>query len=256
MPSCADNFLDACGNLGLAYGIGLGVAPNHRKAVELLDRGCKYKPEHCRNLAAVMLDGDAAERERAVPMMEKLCDGGELPSCMNLGVLLVNGAIVAKDASRAAGLFERACDGGVAPACSALGNNYLNGDGRQVDHPRGLALELRACDGGFMQGCSRMPGFAVDGRRRAEGRSARGRAAPQGMRRARAGRVQGASSITRASPRRPSPHPSRAEPVARFPDDEPLNQGITSTFTGTGEDSIDTAIQRNAPTRTARPRPA
>ena len=49
------------------------------------------------------------------------CDGGELNSCVNLGVMYENGYGVTPDDAQALSLFRKACSVGVASGCNILG---------------------------------------------------------------------------------------------------------------------------------------
>lgn len=127
--------------------------------------------------------------DEAKPLLEKACDGGEMPACTGLAVLYQNGQGVAQDFDQARRLYQKACDGGLQSSCaiaamlskqqpekasqpggpSAPGDVAISQDLR--DHAASRAAEgqalydqkryddarqdlQQACDGGSMLGCS------------------------------------------------------------------------------------------------------
>ena len=106
----------SCHDLGYIYEAGIGIRADLAKAHLLYERACDLQDSACFNLA-VWYQRDDANRdlEKAMPLHERACNGGEMKSCVNLAVLLrLNGG----DKTRAAKLIERACKGGLASACS------------------------------------------------------------------------------------------------------------------------------------------
>ena len=50
-------------------------------------------------------------------------------------------------------LWSKACDGGDMDGCGILGVMYDTGDGIRQDKQKASKLYKKACDGGFMRGC-------------------------------------------------------------------------------------------------------
>ncbi len=76
------------------------------------------------------------------------CEGGDLASCNNLGLLTAEFIFDGEPAeqAKAKGLFQRACDGGIAVACVSLGELS---QGKEADSAYG-----RACNHGVGEGCA------------------------------------------------------------------------------------------------------
>ena len=60
------------------------------------------------------------EYDKAAELFKKVCDGGEMRGCYNLGVMYTNGNGVEKDLGKAVQLFKKACDGGNIHGCRGL----------------------------------------------------------------------------------------------------------------------------------------
>ncbi|HUB09758.1 MAG TPA: tetratricopeptide repeat protein [Myxococcales bacterium] len=56
----------------------------------------------------------------AVEQLRKRCDGGQLGSCVGLGLVYLEGSLVPADRARASSLFQKACEGGDAVGCREL----------------------------------------------------------------------------------------------------------------------------------------
>ena len=60
------------------------------------------------------------EYDRAAELFKKVCDGGEMRGCRDLGVMYADGNGAEKDFKKAAELFKKACDGGNMHGCRSL----------------------------------------------------------------------------------------------------------------------------------------
>src|SRR5215468_432616 len=65
--------------------------------------------------------------------LQKTCDGGKLPDCVELGLLYARDSGDTKNPAKAAALFQKACDGGEMRGCTELGLLYALGDGVTKD---------------------------------------------------------------------------------------------------------------------------
>jgi Sel1 repeat len=92
------------------------------------------------------------------------CARGNAWSCVVLGVMVVRGQGVPKDAARAADLFERACDADELAGCNNLGVAFSEAEGRPLDLPRALELFRQACYGGTKEGCTNIGELYESGR--------------------------------------------------------------------------------------------
>jgi TPR repeat protein len=122
--SCSAKLGAACGNLAVMYRSGRGVAKDVRKATTLYSNACLYNALSCDQLGALYLVGEGdlpADPAKALPLLNKGCEGGVASSCNNLGVCYNKGlGGLTRDAERAAAMFKRACDAGLDDACANL----------------------------------------------------------------------------------------------------------------------------------------
>lgn len=121
--SCSAKLGAACGNLAVMYRSGRGVAKDVRKATTLYSNSCLYNALSCDQLGAIYLVGEGdlpADPAKALPLLNKGCEGGVATSCNNLGAAYGRGLGVTRDAEQAAALYKRACDAGLNDACINL----------------------------------------------------------------------------------------------------------------------------------------
>ncbi len=67
--------------------------------------------------------------DKAVKLLAKSCDGGELNACVNLGYIYTRGLSVKKNFSKGYNLLKKACDGGSDKGCIVLGNSIIEEEG-------------------------------------------------------------------------------------------------------------------------------
>ena len=73
------------------------------------------------------------EYDKAAELFKKACNGREMPSCSNLGIMYANGNGVEKNEQKAVELYKKACDGGNMHGCRNLVVMYTNGNGVEKD---------------------------------------------------------------------------------------------------------------------------
>jgi hypothetical protein len=155
--ACDGGALAACNNLGGMYDDGSGVAQDPAQAVALYRKACDGgEPTACNNLGVMYDDGSGVAKDpaQAVSLYRKGCDGGEPTACNNLGVMYANGNGVAQDPAQAVALYSKGCDGGEPTACNNLGKIYDDGKGVPKDPGKAAALYGKACEGGLPAGCT------------------------------------------------------------------------------------------------------
>jgi TPR repeat protein len=102
-------------------------------------------------------DPEAKKRANRVdPLVakRKICDGGDLKVCFELGTALVDGPPGARDLQSARKILKKACDKDLLAACAKLGTLYSRGLGGEREEPKAQALFDKACNGGDMAGCT------------------------------------------------------------------------------------------------------
>ncbi len=149
---CTFHLAEACFNRGQIY------ASEHdaEHAAKYLSRACDGGlARGCGNLGIAYEAGDGVARDaaHAAALYKTACDGGDMRGCSNLGVLYMNGDGDRPDPVAAAHLFETACTGGNAGACGNLGSCYESGRGEVRDPTRAAELPRQACDGGAKAFC-------------------------------------------------------------------------------------------------------
>lgn len=111
-----------------------------RKAAEV-----GYAPALYRIAAEQLKLPPEQERDRAaMGMLQRAADQGHAVAASDLGILLLAGARVERDATRAVALLERAAARGDARAEYALGRAYMFGEGLPQNAAKGIAWVQRA----------------------------------------------------------------------------------------------------------------
>ncbi len=111
------------------------------------------------NLFAGLVDDGLAQynkgnKKEAIELYTKACDGGDMHSCINLGLLYGSGDGVKQDARKAKELFVEACKVRYSKGCFYLGVLYKQGaDGVKQNKRRALMAFNRACTIGDQRGC-------------------------------------------------------------------------------------------------------
>ena len=153
---CALGELYACGELGMRYDQGNGVATDLEKAVAIFAKACEGGAAWSCGKLAFRLEsgrGTAVDLPRATALYEQACRAGEAWCCANRGVLAERGQGGPKDHGRAANWYDTACQGGHLGACAWLGRLYEKGLGVPRDLSKARELYRKACDGKEPDGC-------------------------------------------------------------------------------------------------------
>jgi TPR repeat protein len=111
--------------------------------------------EPCLAAAADLPGGPATllEGEPPLPLLERLCSGGQAEACHRAGRVHQAGVLVPGDGGQAQAFYERACAGGRLTACHDLAVLLWAGGGVPVDRPRAITLMRRACEGLVIGAC-------------------------------------------------------------------------------------------------------
>jgi TPR repeat protein len=104
------------------------------------------------------------DEAKARELLAKGCDGGDVKSCSNLGLLLTKGRGGAKDPAGAVKRFEKACAGADALGCGMLGAAYASGEGASKDDGKAATYLQKGCEGGHDASCGVIGGMYLDGR--------------------------------------------------------------------------------------------
>lgn len=134
-----------------------GVVTDAPRAVRLLDRACQDgELAGCADLAVAYKGGlgVAQDGKRAVELSERACEGGVPAACSILAITLRETRGPGYDAARVARLAERGCDGGEPNGCLLLGSLHAVGEGVPADVDRAQQKMQRACDLGHAQACT------------------------------------------------------------------------------------------------------
>src|SRR5262249_33904205 len=145
-----------CNNLGKMYRDGEGVPPDRDRAMALFKKSCDGgAPIACNSLGVLRL-----KKEQTLPAIEFFEKGcrmknkpGNEEGWWKLGVIFDQGMGIAKDEARAAAAFLQACQGGSAPGCYELGLIEKDRGGEQ-DLRQAKEHFERACDGEHAGGCN------------------------------------------------------------------------------------------------------
>lgn len=133
----------------------------YSEALPLLDQGCTAGDgEACKDLGLIYGNGLGFPQDipRAVEYFSKSCNQGNARGCFDLGVSYKSGKGVTQDYAHAVALFSQSCDGGDAKGCEALGLMYDLGIGVARDTLHAVTLYSKACDGGDADGCDHVKG--------------------------------------------------------------------------------------------------
>jgi TPR repeat protein len=123
-------------------------------AIRALDAACMAEePQACRMLGGIVFDANHPEaHERGARIFGRGCDLGDAESCMAVLLLTLRGEGVAQDVERAVPALDRLCQGGAAPACEALALHFYRSvrpDGRAV-----VRFGDRGCELGSARSCA------------------------------------------------------------------------------------------------------
>ncbi|MFT3711181.1 MAG: tetratricopeptide repeat protein [Archangium sp.] len=125
------------------------------KAGKLWARACELKSAHgCSNLGHRLLKTDPAA---AVDPLDDACNGGRTRACESLGLLLYTGGEgVPKNLTEARRVFARGCEEGHVNSCVNEGIMQMEGEGGPVDLDEAVENLRTACDAKDEKGCARL----------------------------------------------------------------------------------------------------
>jgi eukaryotic-like serine/threonine-protein kinase len=152
---CLSENEQACHDLATRYESGEGAPIDRYRAAELYGRACdKNHSDSCIRLAGLMAMDDTPEAiEKRFALLEAACEGGNQTGCTALGRALIERSGEA-DLARGIELMATACDDYFLDACTELGVLYLEGKLLAADPAKAAALCQKACDRGDRLACS------------------------------------------------------------------------------------------------------
>jgi TPR repeat protein len=148
-----------CFELAKRLWCGAGIARDHVRAVRLAEQACdEGVAAACANAALGNLE--MGDRARAFSYADKGCKGGDIPACNNVALMLMQGP--AANPQRAAQMFNDLCAKGNTLSCGNLSMMYWLGLGVEKDLLRAKALAAKACDAGILTGCNTLGAIATE----------------------------------------------------------------------------------------------
>ncbi|MBX3260560.1 MAG: sel1 repeat family protein [Labilithrix sp.] len=157
LAQCSKGHAGSCGAAGalLASGGG-GASKDEAKARELLGKGCDGDDvKSCTNLGLVLMNGRGGAKDAAgaVKRFEKACGEADALGCGLLGAAYESGDGVSKDEKQAVTYLQKGCEGGHEASCGVVGRMLLEGRGASKDVAKATDFLKRACDGGQARSC-------------------------------------------------------------------------------------------------------
>ncbi|MEM8616036.1 MAG: hypothetical protein AAGF20_03775 [Pseudomonadota bacterium] len=132
--------------------LGNGVEENADEAERILRKLCaQHDQDSCYRVREFEWPNNVRDDNE---QNEIACDFGDLEACRSLGLNLIKGRNIEKDAEAAKALFAKACDAGHAISCSDLGNAYLYPDNdHSLDLIKARNAYTQACRNGYRSYC-------------------------------------------------------------------------------------------------------
>ncbi len=157
--ACNGDIGISCRNLGSMYELGQGVEQSDPQAFVYYTRSCARDYEGgCYAAALLQIRGRGPLPSRAVGarVMARLCDGGDISACNEIGVALHEGpGDIRADRPRAYPYFQTACEGGSAAGCRNVGVYLREGLGNVPrDRAQARAFFERSCQLGNERACT------------------------------------------------------------------------------------------------------
>ena len=132
-------------SLGFAYGLGLGVAKDQKKASEWFEKAATQGLA----IAQTFFGAASEDAQKAIALYEKAAAQGYAGAFVNLGEAYRDGAGVPKDEKKAANYLQKAADQGDARGQHRLGEMYSGGMGVALDKRKAVEWYARAAEQGF-----------------------------------------------------------------------------------------------------------
>ncbi|MCC6554320.1 MAG: sel1 repeat family protein [Polyangiaceae bacterium] len=156
--ACDQGDAASCVTLGMMHREGKGAPKDSPRAVTLLQKGCDGgQLKGCVQAGEILYNVAPKDQTRAAALFKKACDGGEATGCVDLGWAYSAGAGVPKDSAASAAAFGKACTDTEAIGCVGLGQLYRDGKGVPQDRKRAGELFKKACSAGITIACSMSP---------------------------------------------------------------------------------------------------
>ena len=119
----------------------------------------------CVNLGIMFLNGDGVARDtgKAATLFQGACNAGVGAGCDRFGLALHSGVGIVSDLPRAATTFSKGCDLRNADACNQIALMNVRGDGIPKDTVKAVTLFSKACDLGDAFGCGNLANHLASG---------------------------------------------------------------------------------------------
>jgi len=160
--ACAAALGTTCTDWGTAHAEGWGMQPDPRQAALLFHKACgAHEVSGCASYAERMQTGEGGvpiNPRGAVEMFAKACTQGSFRACHGVGMALLEGRGVAKQAAEAAPYLRYACDYKFAPACDALAG-LLDSGQAGTNLSEAVRLSEFSCQQGVATGCLRLSNY-------------------------------------------------------------------------------------------------
>lgn len=140
-------------NLGMFYGVGLGVGQDSGQAVFWYQKAADQGFVHAQNDLGVAYNaGEGIRRDykEAVKWFKKAAEQDDMFAEYNLGRMYYKGRGVRKDHAEAMHWYRQAADKGLSVAQLSLGGAYEAGDGISRDYAQAIVWYQKAADQGFL----------------------------------------------------------------------------------------------------------
>lgn len=120
--ACSNGDAEACYLTGWALLEGRGVQKDTDKAVEILERTCRYHPRACFQLAKEYREGDVLDKNemRSRTFYRRACELGHGESCFETAVALQQGQSSREEMDLAAHYLEKSCELHYSGGCRLL----------------------------------------------------------------------------------------------------------------------------------------
>jgi len=155
-----------CNDWGMAHAEGWGMPPNEQQAAALFYQACAgHEVSGCASYAERMQSGAGGvptNPEAALQMFSKACNQGSVRACHGVGLALLEGRGIQKQAAEARPYLEYACDYRFAPACDSLAM-LLDSGQAGTNLAEAVRLSDFSCEQGIAAGCLRLSNYYARG---------------------------------------------------------------------------------------------
>lgn len=148
-----------CNDWGLAHAEGWGMPRDMRQAALLFHRACgAHEVSGCASYAELMQTGEGGvpvDPRGALELFSKACTQGSFRACHGVGLALLEGRGIAKQAAETAPYLQYACEYKFAPACDALAG-LLDSGQAGTNLAEAVRLSAFSCEQGIATSCLRL----------------------------------------------------------------------------------------------------